>query len=406
MGQQLNIIPEVPFSLADINAEWLTDALRSGGVLDSAAVTDFSHRIIGEETGFLGEVAILNLNYSEPVDAPSTLVLKIPTALKNRVMGQTLGVYEKEIRFYSSLRSQIKVRSPEHYYSAMSAVDEPAVVLKRLENLNRLPTPVIAILALVARFVFGLMPRKYVLLIEDVSRYRLGDQSRQCSDADINAALSAMATLHAQYWESRELENMTWIAPVIHTAKLVQMVYLQSVNKYLKGSGDALNARQKSLITWLKEHGIQLTEVLGESPKTLLHGDFRLDNLCFDDESGEAMLLDWQTMTSGSAGMDLAYFLSAAMPLTASDQDVDDAIAFYRQALAQQGVTIGFDEIKWLYEVGMLAMLHRIAPILFQEQLELGTDRGPEIMRNWIEKTYRRLESIDFENILDRRPRA
>jgi hypothetical protein len=52
----------------------------------------------------------------------------------------------------------------------------------------------------------------------------------------------------------------------------------------------------------------------------------------------------------------------------------------------------------------MLSMLHRIAPILFQEQLELGTDRGPELMQGWIDKTFKKLEGVDFEHILDQMP--
>ena len=102
--------------------------------------------------------------------------------------------------------------------------------------------------------------------------------------------------------------------------------------------------------------------------------------------------------------MDLAYFLSNALPLEASEESVNELIEFYRQGLAREGVEISFERLRWLYELGMLSMLQKIAPILFQEQLELGSERGPEVMQGWVDKTYRRLESVHYHDILSRNP--
>ena len=401
----MNILKEVPFSLEEIDAAWLTHALRDSGVIEQQEVTHFTHRIIGEETGFLGEVAILTLEYSPPApEAPSTMVLKIPTALKNRVMGQTIGVYEKEIRFYNQLKNVLKVRSPAHYYSALTAVDDPDVVVERLKGLQKLPVWLIAILSVIVRIVIGFMPRRYVLLIEDVSHFRLGDQLQGCSEDDVLNALDAMAKLHSQFWGTEELDRMSWIVPVDLTAKLMETANIHAVRKYRKSNADNLSDTQNRLLDWLEINGLRLTETLGRHPRTLLHGDFRLDNLCFDDTKGEVLLLDWQTMTSGCGGMDLAYFLSAALPIDAPAEKVSEVIEHYRQALIREGVEVTKDQLRWMYELGMLSMLQRIAPILFQEMLELGSDRGPELMQGWIDKTYKRLEDVDFEHILERVP--
>jgi hypothetical protein len=396
---------EVPFSLKDINAEWLTMALREGGVLGDEQVTGFTHTIIGEETGFLGEIAILTLEYSsKDLDAPKTMVLKIPTALKNRRLGQLMGAYEKEIRFYRDLKPTLKIRSPMHYYSALNAVDDPRVILERLKNLNRLPLWAVAIITIIITWIVGLTPRRYVLLIEDVSHHRLGDQLAGCSETDVKAALDAMAKLHAQFWGSDELEDMPWIAPVDISSKIMQLMFLQSIGKFTKANKDHLTERQVRLIDWLKANGIELTEKLGSQPRTLLHGDFRLDNLCFDDKRNEVLIFDWQTMLAGSAGMELAYFLSAALPLETTEEKTDEMIEYYRQGLLKLGVEISPARLRWQYEAGMLSMVHKIAPILFQEQLEMGKDRGPEVMQGWIDKIFRKLERVEFERILDEIP--
>jgi len=401
----MKILKNVPFSREEIDPAWLTSALRDSGVIAEEEVVDVTHRVIGEEAGFLGEVAILNLKYSDPAStAPASMVLKIPTALKNRVMGQLMGVYEKEIRFYNQLQPELSIRSPRHYYSALSAADDPGVVLERLKKLDQQPIWVIALLAVVMRWLFGLMPRRYVLLIEDVSHHRLGDQSQDSSDDDVERALTTLARLHGQFWGSEALDKMSWISPVDLTGKLIEIANKQAIKKYREANAASLSDSQYKLLDWIEANGLELTALQGRHPRTLLHGDFRVDNLCFDDTVGEAIVLDWQTMVSGSGGMDLAYFLSNALPLEASEERVNELIEFYRQGLAREGVEISFERLRWLYELGMLSMLQKIAPIMFQEQLELGSERGPEVMQGWVNKTYRRLESVQYHDILSRNP--
>ena len=95
---------EVPFSLKDITVDWFTMALRESGLIDDEKILSLTYKVIGEEAGFNGEVAIFKLEYSDQRSrAPKSIVLKIPTALKNRTLGQTMGLYEKEIRFYRDL---------------------------------------------------------------------------------------------------------------------------------------------------------------------------------------------------------------------------------------------------------------------------------------------------------------
>ncbi len=395
----------VPFSLADINKQWLTEALTENGILKSGHVTSLEHRIIGTEAGFNGEVAILTLQYSDPeTDAPTSMVLKIPTALKNRILGQTMGLYEKEIRFYRQLNPSLHVRTPRHYYSALDVADDQDVILERMYGLNSLPMWLISLLSKIATWAIAKNPRKYVLLIEDLSGYRMGDQMKTLSDQDTRRILRAMAKLHGQYWQSESLETMSWIAPVNSTTKIVQMMYLQSIDKFRAANQDQLTQRQTQIIDWVTKNGIPLTEKLGEEAATLLHGDMRMDNICFDDAQDEVLLFDWQTMQRGPAGMDLAYFLSASVPADAGEARVTELIAYYHEQLLAEGVAISVERLRWQYQMGMLSMVHRVIPTLFQDQMDLGSDRGPKMMQAWVEKILSKLEPIPFEDILDSVP--
>tara|TARA_B110000967_G_C18879835_1_gene560404 strand:+ start:98 stop:1306 length:1209 start_codon:yes stop_codon:yes gene_type:complete len=397
--------PKVPFSLKDITVDWFTTTLRESGIIDDEKVVSFTHNVIGQEAGFNGEVAIFKLEYSDPASsAPNSMVLKIPTALKNRTLGQTMGLYEKEIRFYRDLESTISIRTPSHYYSALDVADDPDMVLERLAGLNKLPMWLIAILSIIAGWIISFAPRRYALLIEDLSGYRLGDQAAGCSEEDSKHVLTAMAKLHGQFWGGEELAGMSWIAPVAATSKIIQMMFLQTAGKFRSANKGRLSKRQIQLVEWLKVNGEALTVKLGEESSTLLHGDFRLDNICFDDSKGEIVLFDWQTMSNGPAGMDLAYFLSAALPVNTGEEKINELIKHYRVALSHTGVNISSARLRWQYEMGILATLHRIIPAAHTGQLDLGSDRGPQMMQAWLDKTFDKAENLQFETILDRIP--
>ena len=396
---------EVPFSLKDITVDWFTMALRESGLIDDEKILSLTYKVIGEEAGFNGEVAIFKLEYSDQRSrAPKSIVLKIPTALKNRTLGQTMGLYEKEIRFYRDLESTINIRTPCHYYSSLDVADDPDVVLERLTGLNKLPMWLIALLSIIASWVISFTPRRYALLIEDLSGYRLGDQAAGCSEEDTKNVLTAMAKLHGQFWRSEKLEGMNWIAPIAATSKIIQMMFLQTVGKFKSVNKDRLLERQVQLVKWLNANGEALTEKLGEEAATLLHGDFRLDNICFDDAKGEILLFDWQTMSKGPGGMDLAYFLSAALPFGTEAGKIDELISYYHEELSSAGVEISAARLRWQYEMGLLATLHRIIPAAHTGQLDLGSDRGPQMMLAWIDKTFDKVKDLQFETILVRIP--
>ena len=402
---EMLIHAEVPFSLEEINADWLTIALRETGIIGDEFVQNLDLKVIGTEAGFNGEVVILKLQYSDDqATAPTSMVLKIPTPLKNRIMAQTMGLYEKEIRFYRDLKPLLDIRTPHHFYSALNAADDPDVVDERMQGLNKMPMWLIAAFTKLATWMIASTPRRYVLLIEDLSAYRMGDQMQACSIEDTQRILSAMASMHAQFWDSEQLAAMTWVAPVATTSKIIHLMYKQTIGKIRSANKQKFTTRQLQLIEWLIGNGIALTEIQGDEASTLLHGDVRLDNICFDDVNNQAVLFDWQTIQNGPAGMDLAYFLSATIAADADEGEIDELISFYHQKLEENGVAISPAKLRWQYEVGILSMVHRILPTLHPDRMDLGSERGVKMMQAWMDKIFRKVEHIQFETILERVP--
>ena len=398
----MKVQDDVPYSIDDLTADWLSQGLQASGILEGTRVSDFSMDVLDSQVGLNGEIALISPTYTPASEtAPTSLALKIPTASKNRILGQTMGLYEKEIRFYRDLQPGLSIRTPRHYYSALDVADDPDVILERLRGMNRLPIWMIrGIMALANRLVSGNL-RRYALLIEDLSGYRMGDQTTGCSEEDILKIIRTMARLHAQFWASDSLDSMSWIAPCSVTSRVMQMRFRQGIDRYLSAERDELTPGRRDLINWLKTNGIALTETFGSEPATLLHGDFRLDNLCFDDATGEVVLFDWQTMLAGPGASDLAYFISSTLPGEAGESDVDELIVAYHTELSQQEIQLPLDRLRWQYEVGMLTMLHRLLPTTYPDQMALDASRDLPMLQDWIERIYGRLEHVDPSSILE-----
>lgn len=391
----------IPLSLDDLTPDYLTMALRQSGLLTRGRVTSFDSRVIGEGAGFMGDVVDLSLQYSDDADADErAFVLKIPTASKNREIGQTLGVYEREIRFYREFQPHLSIRTPRHYFSAMNTRVEPETGLKAIRLLDRLPMWLIRILLPLINWANGRAEYHYVLLIEHLKKYRIGDQVAGCSDEESRRVLAAMARMHAQFRDNPVLDTYAWLVPYRYAAKPLQMMYRRATDPFKARYQDVLTPHARSLIDWLRDNYFSLMTALESRPSTLVHGDFRLDNLCFDDETGDVILFDWQTLGVSCGSIDLAYFLSAAISEDAPAGSVDELLEYYRQELGKQGVDVAPEVLRWEYDVGLLAMLHRLVPAEFQDMLDLGDGRGNEIIGTWMKRIMTHIEKVDAEALM------
>jgi hypothetical protein len=401
----MNIHSDIPLNLSEINATWLTNVLRSEGVLQQEQVTSFTQNMIGAGFGFLGDVALLDLELS-PVDteAPKSMILKIPTASRNRAAGQILGAYEKEIRFYCDLACRAGLRTPEYFYGAMDADSDSAKYLNLLRLLDRLPALLMGMAFLLSIGLAALTTRRYVLLIEDLRKYRMGDQIKGCDVTDAKLVLSSMAKLHASFWNSEELEQIQWLLPVDVSARTIHILYVRALKKFKAANPDGLSERHLQLLDWLKRHGIQLMAMVAEMPGALLHGDFRLDNICFDDEQGEIILFDWQTLMHGPGGVDLAYFIGTSLHTEAKEDDINELLECYRQELAVQGVAITTRRLQWQYEACLLMVIRTIIATHNQGGVVLGEGRGENLGKVILERLLTRLTNIDADRLLEEIP--
>lgn len=258
----------------------------------------------------MGDCLRLALTYDRPVAAPATLVAKLPSSNEtSRATGMALRTYEVEVRFYQELAHRLPVRSPVCHHAEID-----------------------------------LATGDFVLLLEDLAPARQGDQVTGCSPDQAALVLEEAARLHAPLWGDRDLDALEW--PVRWTQEsqdamqaMLTVLWPNFVERY----GDQLDADVVDLghrfIAALPAYYAHRPE-----PHTVLHNDYRLDNLLFaTPEGGPAVaVVDWQTVGIGPAVLDVSYFVGAGLTVEDRRAHEEDLVRGYHQALLASGVE-GFD---------------------------------------------------------------
>src|SRR5205823_4378298 len=151
----------IPRTPADLTAEWMTSALRGTKTIENSTVTSITvDGDIAAGAGFMGQLARVTLHYDEhEPNAPSSLIAKFPTyAPENRPIADMFRMYETETRFYEEIAANVELRTPRRYHSAR-ATDST----------------------------------DFILLMEDLSPARVGDQVAGCRVAHAELAIREVA---------------------------------------------------------------------------------------------------------------------------------------------------------------------------------------------------------------------
>lgn len=391
---------EIPAHAGELTAGWLTASLRSGGVIGpDASVSSFESTTLGEGEGFIGDLTRVTLTYDGAAnDAPASLIAKFPTDLAaNRQMGEMFGLYEHEIHFYNELADEVPVRKPAHYFSAMDPAPGAAGVIKAI--LNLLPTGIV--LRLMGPLSRAGGSRRFVVLIEDLAPARVGDQVAGLTVEEAELALGNLAKMHAHFWNDPRLEEIDWIEPLNNDARIQQGLFKQSLPGFLEEFKEILPDRAIEMAEWLVDHGVELLDRLSGRPYTMLHGDFRPDNLFFGDGKTDFPLavIDWQSPTRASGPYDVAYFIGWSI----NEEDhgaIDGLIEGYHAALVENGVSgYSLDRCKRDYLLGQLMVLHR--GIFLIGQLDLSHERGRALVDATLKRTLGNLPMDDLDTIFD-----
>jgi hypothetical protein len=355
---------KIPAGPEELTAEWLTEALRSSGVLKSASVTGIQSTPIGEGSGFIGQLAQVALEYDRPEPgAPSSLIAKFPAASPaGREIGNLFDFYHREIRFYDEVAPQIDLRTPKRYFSAM---DRDA--------------------------------GEYILLLEDLAPARVGDHAAGCTLAEAELSLRAIARFHAAWWENPILEEFAaWMpqvdAPVHRSA---EQSYQQAWAPFIENFGDKLSPAMRKTAELIGQNVVKLQTSVSDRPHTVVHADFRTDNLFFATPQGgcEFGVIDWQIACRGRGIFDVAYLLCGGLEPELRREHEGRLVRLYYDELVKNGVQ-GYSFEQCWQEYRRMALYVFVYVVISLGTLDFANERGLALFNAWLRRSAAAIEEL------------
>ena len=351
----------IPQEGSEFTADWFTDLFQEQY---GAAVLDVSREVIGTGVGFVGEIHRCFLSWDATRgDLPESVIVKVPSKLPlNRSLGEGLQLYEREVIAYEKLSLNMGLPMPNVLYSAMD--DDPTPWLDSVINFlfSRLPLGGVSWLTVKFLELASKNPRlrRYVLVLEDIADARPPSQVEGGSLDDALISLATLAKFHAHHWmneESIAVSDRIWA--LNRLPKVSQASYARNREEFIGRFGELVGDEKMRVIDDTQDRLEDLLAPLAQDPWTLLHGDYRLDNIMFRP-NGEIVVIDYQLLSKGRPGWDVAYFITTALSADYKSEE-ETMLKHYHETLLRAGITnYSFEELVDDVELTKLLLAHRL----------------------------------------------
>ncbi|MDT5149640.1 MAG: hypothetical protein QOI01_1373, partial [Mycobacterium sp.] len=316
---------------ADLTADWLAAAIGAG------AVSEFAFERIG--TGQMSECYRVALTYSDGHDGPASVVLKVAAAdPSSRQTGLALGLYEREVRFYSDIAPGLNGPVAPCHHAAYD------------------PTTGV-----------------FDLLLGDATPAVAGDEVAGATIEQARLALTQLGRLHGPLLGDAALSGAAWInreSPL--NQGLISALYAGFLDRYRDDLAPEHREVCERLVATFDAY--VAAEAASERPRGLIHGDYRLDNLLFGQDGADRPLtvVDWQTVSMGPALTDVAYFLGCALPVQQRREHSEELLRAYHDALGPDAPLTMDDVLEGVRHQSFFGVVMSIVSPMLVERTERG----------------------------------
>ena len=339
----------IPNSPEEITSEWLTESLRSSGVITASSVTSIDAGDTTAGHGFTGRIARLSVTYDSCEEgAPTSIIAKFPSydpVIRAAVTDSAMS-YEREIRCYENLLDHVALSTPRRYYSAFDAESGECI-----------------------------------LFIQDLAPARFGDNVGSPSREDIESAIRALGRFHAEFWESPRLYDLAWLPSYAQDADVRQRAFRQATGPFLSTWGRFLRPSTIDIINRLGDSLARIRRRLSRPPRTVLHGDFRLDNLAFDGSGSGPIVIDWQATSVGRCAPDIAYFIVYCIDPEERRALELEILEFYHSVLVEHGVA-GYDFESCMEDFRLSIAANMLRTVRVGGSFDYSGDRAQSLFRS------------------------
>ena len=340
--------------------------LQSGGVCRESTVTQIE--ITPLEAGHLGNLSGLtrvNLTYDQPAEGlPNSVVVKMPSSAESsREWATSYNAYEREARFYQEVAPTSPIRIPRCYLSINDSAND-----------------------------------NFILVLEDVSQHTYGDQVTGLTGKQAIDAIHTIAPFHAYWWDHPDLSQLTWMP----TENLdILHLFAQNWPEYRHRFFDQMSQEERAIGDRLNWQGDRLAELHSQGPRTIVHSDFRADNLIFDEHSREhpVIVLDWQLAQRNVGAYDVARVVCGSVPFEGQKGRHRDFVHTWHEGLMTNGVKNYSQHEAWRdFQTSLLMSLY--TPVAFHHLNSHEGGRGLKLARAYMDRIFRAAVECDAASVL------
>ncbi len=345
----------IPKSPAEITPEWFHEHLQWD-------VTDVQVHEIGAGIGVSSAVYRAHLTGT---DVPETVVVKLTAIDPNAAFTSTvLRMYIREAKFFNELANAMPVRVPAGHYGDVSADGADIVVV-----------------------------------MEDLAGNRMLDQTGHLDDADAEACIDNLAVWHANWWNRTdgmcESGLAVALADPIYPA-LLPGLFDEGWTKLTSSAGCVPPESLQPVGPKFGGAVEGLLQQLSEGPMTLLHGDYRTDNMMFAPD-GTVILMDFQLIGVGAAAYDLAYFIGSCLDVDAArERELYDR---WTNGLVAAGVP-GSDLVDMWDKYRIASLFCLVYPAVASRGMDLDVPRERDLANVMMSRQARAAVDLDWMSLL------
>lgn len=221
------------------------------------------------------------------------------------------------------------------------------------------------------------------LLMEDLSDHLFPDNREPIDMESENIIIDAMAAIHAEYWDSDAVKQLTWLIHPYDYLNLLRPLEREqdsycpppeplrtSMSEGWRIAFELLPDEIKNYLTQPVEEIFKRWENL---PVTLLHGDMKIANMA-SLPGDKLSLFDWPLIGSAPCSIELGWYL--AVNSTRLARSKEDFIYAYRCDL-ECYLQEAFDEITW-QEMVKLAIVSGAMMMLWNKALKRKSGKQGE----------------------------
>jgi hypothetical protein len=232
----------------------------------------------------------------------------------------------------------------------------------------------------------------FTLVLEDIVGATQGDQIAGCSVEEAQIAIRALARVQAPVLNDLALATADYLnLPSPLTQELAGALlpgFLERYGSRVKPEHADVCRRFVAVIdAWAADR---------RPPLGLVHGDFRLDNLLFAEDT--CKVVDWQTVGWGPAMLDVSYFIGGALDPDARRAHEQELVRLYHSELIARGAgEVPWDDCwrEYRRQAFFGILMTTVASMVVQQ-----TERGDEMFMTWLARNCQQILDLDALELL------